>query len=370
MLQSHVLFGMERSDLERMCETAGVKTIHAQKIFAAIFRHGEKNVRRVPGLPRHFYHWLETHTQTLNVSILATQDAADGARKLLLAMPDGRGVETVIIPGKGRLTQCISTQAGCAAGCAFCLTATAGLIRNLSAAEMVAQILTATNHCGERARNLVLMGMGEPMHNYEEMARFVRIATDAKGMAFSPRRVTVSTAGHVPGIRRMIADCLPCNLALSLNATTDDVRSKIMPINRRWPIAEVLRWTGQFAQKFRKRVLIEYVMLANINDTAADARRLIRLLAGLPCTINLLPFNEFHGSPFIRPDDARISAFRHILAHAGKVAVVRESRGRDISAACGQLRIPSTDENLRLRSRTTHPLDNGALVNPWKSEED
>jgi len=333
----YILSGMERSDLERICEAAGVKTVHAQKIFAAIFRHGEKNIRRVSDLPRHFYHWLEMHAQTLDARILSTRNAADGARKLLLAMADGIEVETVIIPGKGRLTQCISTQAGCAAGCAFCLTAAAGLKRSLNAAEMAAQIMIAADYYGERARNLVLMGMGEPMHNYEEMARFVRIVTDAKGMAFSPRRVTVSTAGHVPGIRRMIADCLPCNLALSLNATTNGVRSKIMPINRRWPIAEVLHWTGQFAQKFRKRILIEYVMLADINDTDADAHRLIRLLADMPCTINLLPFNEFHGSSFARPDDARISTFRSILVHAGKVTVVRESRGRDISAACGQL---------------------------------
>jgi len=179
--------------------------------------------------------------------------------------------------------------------------------------------------------------MGEPMNNYEEVARFVRIVTDMKGMAFSPRRVTVSTAGHVPGIQRMITDRLPCNLALSLNAANDETRSRIMPINKRWPIAEVLYWAGEFAKTMHKRVLIEYVMLAGINDTDMDAKQLIQLLEGIPYTINLLPFNTYPGSLYQRPDPARISAFRRILAEAGKVAVVRKSRGRDISAACGQL---------------------------------
>ncbi len=336
--QPRILLGMERADLERMCETFGVKTVHARRVFAHVFRHGKHDIRCIPGLPRHFSSWLEEHTQPLDVSILAMQNAADGTRKLLLAMPDGREVETVIIPGKGRLTQCISTQIGCAAGCAFCLTATAGLVRNLSAAEMVAQVMACPDIYGRRARNLVLMGMGEPMHNYEEMARFIRIVTDPQGLAFSPRRVTASSAGHVPGIRRMARDRLPCNLALSLNATSDEVRNRIMPINRRWPIAEVLHWAGVFAREMRKRILIEYVMLAGINDSDADARRLTGLLENIPGTINLLPFNEFAASPFRRPDVGRVSAFRRILSEAGKVAVVRESRGRDISAACGQLR--------------------------------
>jgi len=156
-------------------------------------------------------------------------------------------------------------------------------------------------------------------------------------MAFSPRQVTVSTAGHVPGIRRMMEDRLPCNLALSLNATTDAVRSRIMPVNNRWPIEEVLYWVGEFAKTMHRRILVEYIMLAGINDSDMDAKRLVHRLADLPCTINLLPFNEFSGSPYQCPDDAHISSFRHILTEANKVTVVRKSRGRDISAACGQL---------------------------------
>jgi len=331
------LIGMARSDILELCKAAGVKSVHAENLLAHIFRHHTHDIRAIPGLPRALYEWLEQHTQSIDIRLITQQKAADGTRKMLLAMPDGNHVETVLIPGKERLTQCISTQIGCALNCSFCLTATAGFIRNLSAAEMVAQIMAAIEHSHERARNLVLMGMGEPMHNYEEVARFIRIVTDMKGMAFSPRRVTVSTAGHVPGIRRMIADRLPCNLALSLNATDDETRNRIMPVNKRWPIAEVLHWAGEFTRLMRKRILIEYVMLAGINDTDADAKTMLQLLANIPCTINLLPFNRYPGSSYQRPGPGRISAFRKILVEANKVVVVRESRGRDISAACGQL---------------------------------
>ena len=276
------LIGMERDDLGRFCRSAGAKPVHAERLMAHIFRRDVRNIHAIPDLPRLLYAHLEAYTHPVHIDLLAVQHATDGTHKLLLALAGKHEVETVLIPSRNRLTQCISTQVGCAVGCTFCLTATAGLIRNLSTAEMVAQIMAAKDYYGERARNLVLMGMGEPMHNYEEVARFVRIATDQKGMAFSPRRVTVSSSGHVPGIRRMIAERLPCNLALSLNATTDELRSSIMPINRRWPIAEVLHWAGEFTRTTRKRVMIEYVMLHGLNDTDADARRLACLLADIP----------------------------------------------------------------------------------------
>jgi len=348
------LIGMNLDELQALCVQAGVKPAHAETLRAHIFRRGNQDVRGIEQLPAHFYDFLELHSSRVQTELRALQRSEDGTCKMLLGMADGREVETVLIPGKGRLTQCISTQVGCAVGCTFCLTATGGLTRNLSTAEMVSQIFAAQQHTGERPRNLVLMGMGEPLHNFEAVSRFIRLATDPKGMAFSPRRVTVSTAGHVPGIERMIAEDLPCNLALSLNATTDDTRSRIMPINRRWPIAEVLNWTSRFAAGQSKRILIEYVMLAGINDSDADAHRLVELLADLPCTINLLPFNAFAASEFKRPGDARVQAFREILVRADRVVVVRESRGRDISAACGQLR---TEVRQTRRQPQTLPTD-------------
>lgn len=298
-----------------------------------------------PGRERHCrpaggaQEYLAGRSGRLRLGCIRRQQAADGTIKLLLGLPDGSMVESVLIPARGRLTQCISTQVGCAVGCRFCLTASAGLTRDLSAAEIVAQVMTGRQESDGNIRNLVLMGMGEPLHNYDEVAHFIRIATDPQGMAFSPNRVTLSTAGLVPGIRRMIDDDLPCNLAVSLNATTDAVRERIMPINRKYPIAALMHAVRAYiAARGNRRVLIEYVLLAGVNDTPADAERLCALLAGMECTVNLLPFNAHPGSAFNPPDASTVSAFRAVLVEAGMVAVVRESRGRDISAACGQLK--------------------------------
>ena len=336
------LSGMDRAQFLALCMQAGAKPLHAERLTAHIHRHGITDIAHIPELPAPLRTLLASFPAAVPVSGVAEQISADGTRKMLLRLPDGRDVETVYIPGKGRTTQCISTQVGCAIGCSFCLTATAGLTRNLSAAEMVAQVEAVRGATGRRARNLVLMGMGEPLHNYEQVAHFVRLATDPLGLAFSPNRVTVSTAGLVPGIRRMMEEELPCNLAVSLNATTDEIRDRIMPINRKYPLPELLAALRDYVRiRGGKRVLVEYVMLAGINDAAADARRLIELMQGLDCTINLLPFNAFAGSPYARPEDHIVDAFRGLLSEAGFVAVVRESRGRDISAACGQLKTES-----------------------------
>ena len=289
--------------------------------------------------------YLSKHVTRLEIVCTARQQATDGTQKLLLQMPDGIEVETVLIPGKGRVTQCISTQAGCAIGCTFCLTASTGLIRNLSAAEMVAQVMEGQQSCNRNVRNLVLMGMGEPLHNYDQVAHFIRIATDPKGMAFSPNRVTLSTSGLIPGIRRMMDENLPCNLAISLNATTDAIRNQLIPINRKYPIHDLLAAVREYITlRGNKRVLIEYVLLAGINDSEQDAYRLCDLLQGMDCTVNLLPFNPYPGSLYKCPSDADVSAFRAILVEASMVAVVRQSRGQDISAACGQLKTEMHDQ--------------------------
>lgn len=331
--------GMDYAQLLALCETAGVSRAHADHLRAAVFRHYQTDYSAVPELPKRLQSYLTAHTFLLEPTCTAMRQAEDGTRKLLLGMSDNKEVETVLIPAAGRLTQCISTQVGCAVGCTFCLTATAGLTRNLSAAEMVAEVMAGQRISGKQVRNLVLMGMGEPLHNYDEVARFLRIATDPKGMAFSPNRVTLSTSGLVPAMQQMIRDNLPCNLAVSLNATTDAVRDAIMPINRKYPIAMLLETVRDYiAARGNKRVLIEYVMLAGVNDTPEDAERLCQLMAGTGCTVNLLPFNNYKGLPFQRPDDQTVSTFRAVLVKAGIVAVVRESRGRDIAAACGQLK--------------------------------
>lgn len=342
------IIGMDHADLVCLCRTAGVKPVHADRLNASVFRYGITDPAAIPELPQKLYDYLDHHITPLNTTCIADQLAVDGTRKMLLAMLSGHEVETVLIPGPNRLTQCVSTQVGCAVGCKFCLTATAGLTRNLSAAEMVAEVMAARKASTQEIRNIVLMGMGEPLHNYEAVAKFIRIATDPLGMAFSPRRVTLSTSGLVPGIYRMIEDQLPCNLAVSLNATTDAVRNQIIPINSKYPIAELMQAVRDYIKaKDKKRVLIEYVMLKGMNDSMDDAHRLVMLLDGLGCTVNLLPFNPFPGNPFERPDDKTVTDFRSVLVKADMVAVVRESRGDEISAACGQLKTKVAERRKR-----------------------
>lgn len=331
--------GMTYAEIVALCKSAGAKPVHAERIVATIFRRYSSDLGAIASLPASLRSYLAKHTYLFEPECSALQQAEDGTRKLLLKMSDGKEVESVLIQGSGRLTQCISTQAGCAIGCAFCLTATGGLSRNLATAEMVAQVMAGQKISNRNVRNLVLMGMGEPLHNYDAVAKFVRIAADPKGMAFSPNRITLSTSGLVPAIYRMVEDNLPCNLAISLNATTDEIRNNIIPINRKYSIRQLLKATQDYiAARGNKRVLIEYVLLAGINDTVEDAERLVVLLADMKCTVNLLPFNGWAGAEFSRPSDESVSHFRNILVKAGMVAVVRESRGRDISAACGQLK--------------------------------
>jgi len=334
------LAGKTREDLQELCRQTMNKPVHARQLFSYIHRHRISDLAFIPDLPKSLHTHLQKHQNTMTATLLDKQRSQDGTQKLLLRIMDGDLIETVLIPASGRLTLCISTQVGCALGCHFCLTSINGLKRNVRAVEMIAQIHMAQNQTRDEIRNLVLMGMGEPLHNFDAVSRFVRIVTDPLGMAFSPGRVTVSTAGLVPGIYRMIEEKLPCNLAISLHATTDEIRDKIMPVNRRYPIKTLMRASRDFSKKTGKRLLIEYAMLAGINDSNEDAQRLAILLQGLPCTVNLLPLNESKNIPYLQPDEERISTFRSILSDAGFVVVVRESRGEDILAACGQLREP------------------------------
>ncbi|MDQ6952856.1 MAG: 23S rRNA (adenine(2503)-C(2))-methyltransferase RlmN [Mariprofundaceae bacterium] len=343
MTSKPYITGMNHSALVSLCHAAGVKPIHADTLNAYIFRRGITDWYAMPELPQALRDYLDVSVDVLTPDVVANQQAEDGTRKMLMRMPDGKDIESVLIPTAGRLTQCVSTQVGCAIGCEFCLTATAGLTRNLSTAEIMSQVFTARHIMGEPVRNVVLMGMGEPLHNYDAVADFVRLITDPQGMALSPRRVTLSTAGLVPAIYRLIEDQLPCSLAVSLNATTDAMRSSIMPINQKYPLADLLEVMRCYVQQHgRKRILIEYVLLGGVNDSLDDAKRLVNLLDGLATTVNLLPFNAFEGSKFQRPERSHVEAFRAELSKAGFVAVVRESRGRDISAACGQLKTEVT----------------------------
>jgi 23S rRNA (adenine2503-C2)-methyltransferase len=264
----------------------------------------------------------------------------DGSQKLVLRYGDGARVQAVLMPDADRLTLCVSTQVGCGFGCAFCYTGTMGLERNLSAGEIVAQVMVAREGlaAGLRITHIVYMGMGEPLANYTATVKSLRLLTDPQAFAFSPRRITVSTVGLVSGIERLARENLRVNLAVSLHATSNEIRDRIMPVNRGFAIEELLAACRRFPLPFRQRMTFEYVLLEGVNDSVEDARRLAKLLKGIRGKINLIPFNDWEGSSFARPPLARILDFQTVLLEHGIRATVRWSKGEDIGAACGQLR--------------------------------
>jgi 23S rRNA (adenine2503-C2)-methyltransferase len=262
----------------------------------------------------------------------------DDTRKLLFVLDARASIESVLIPDPPRLTLCISSQAGCAMGCEFCATARLGLVRHLSAAEIVGQILAAQEYLalGERISNVVFMGMGEPLANYDAVVESIEILCADWGLGLSGRRVTVSTVGLVPQMQQLVRDT-PASLAVSLTATTDAQRDQLMPVNRRFPLAALLGACRALPIPQRRRITFEYVLLAGVNDSAADAKRLSGLLHGIRSKVNLIPFNAFPGAAFDCPSAETVRRFREELLARGVHATVRQHRGRDVQAACGQL---------------------------------
>ena len=264
--------------------------------------------------------------------------SADGTRKLLFRLDEGYAIESVLIPDPPRLTLCISSQAGCGMGCSFCATARLGLQRHLEPHEIVGQVMAAESvlEAGESITNIVLMGMGEPLHNYDNVVAALEILSAPWGLAISARRITVSTVGLLPQMARLVRET-NVNLAVSLSATTDEQRARLMPVNRKYPLERLMALCRSLPIAQRRRITFEYVMLAGVNDSAGDADRLVKLLHGIRAKVNLIPFNPFPGAAVTRSGDAVIEAFRQRLLAAGVLATVRRSRGQDIDAACGQL---------------------------------
>jgi 23S rRNA (adenine2503-C2)-methyltransferase len=291
-------------------------------------------------LPRDFRAALAAEASVELPEIERRTPSQDGSQKLVLRYGDGARVQAVLMPDADRLTLCVSTQVGCGFGCAFCYTGTMGLERNLSAGEIVAQVMVAREGlaAGLRITHIVYMGMGEPLANYTATVKSLRLLTDPQAFAFSPRRITVSTVGLVSGIERLARENLRVNLAVSLHATSNEIRDRIMPVNRGFAIEELLAACRRFPLPFRQRMTFEYVLLEGVNDSVEDARRLVKLLKGIRGKINLIPFNDWEGSSFARPPLARILDFQTVLLEHGIRATVRWSKGEDIGAACGQLR--------------------------------
>jgi 23S rRNA (adenine2503-C2)-methyltransferase len=328
------------ADLETLAESLGAPRYRGRQIAGWLYRRGATDLEAMTDLPRGLRQALADRAFIGLPEAERRTPSRDGSEKLVFRLSDGARVQSVLMPDGERLTLCLSTQVGCGFGCAFCYTGTMGLERNLTAGEIAGQVLGAARTLapGQRLTHVVYMGMGEPLANYAATVRSLRLLTDPRGLGLSPRRITVSTVGLVPAIERLARESLRVNLAISLHAATDEVRDRLMPVNRRFPVAELLAACRRFPLPVRQRITFEYVLLDGVNDAAADARRLARLLAGLRAKVNLIPFNDWEGSGFARPPLSRILAFQGLLLEQGLTATIRWSKGEDIGAACGQLR--------------------------------
>jgi len=332
-------------ELETALAQLGHPRFHARQIFHWIYKRGITDFAQMSDLPRDLR--LSTMFAATTPAVERVERSSDGTTKFLLRLADGKHIESVYIPDTPAQTFCISTQVGCAMRCAFCLTGKMGIDRNLTAGEIAGQVRVLASELGmlDHRFNIVLMGMGEPLHNYDSTMKALRMLADEHGFAMSPRRMTLSTVGVLPALERLATEPLMPNLAISLHATTEEQRDLLVPINRKYGLEELLDDCRQFPLKRRERITFEYVMLQDVNDSAEDARRLVRLLHGIRGKVNLLPLNEAPGIPFSRPSDERVDRFARILSEHGITVSVRKSRGRDIRAACGQLITDSNNAN-------------------------
>ena len=339
------ILDLSRAELEAWCVEHGVPSYRAAQIATWLYRQGVGDFAAMRNLPAAVRETLAAEFRVGLPAVAQVSRSTDGTRKLLLRLADGATIESVLIPDGERLTLCVSTQVGCAMGCGFCATATLGLGRHLRRGEIVGQLLVAralvtselATHDGpERITNMVFMGMGEPLHNYAATVGAIETLTASWGVEFSHRRITVSTVGLLPEMQRLLADT-QVNLAVSLTAIDQDVRRTIMPVSKKYPVTDLLATCRALPLPRRKRITFEYVMLAGVNDAPAQARALAHALVGIRCKVNLIPFNPFPGAAFGRSDDVAVARFQDVLRNAGVHATIRESRGPDIAAACGQL---------------------------------
>jgi 23S rRNA (adenine2503-C2)-methyltransferase len=366
------LVGLSREELAEMMARIGVtekqRKMRARQLWHWIYNKGFTSFDLMTDISKDLRVKLEEMFHVGRPEIVTEQKSSDGTMKWLLRLaPDERGarqeIETVYIPEEDRGTLCISSQVGCTLTCSFCHTGTQALVRNLTAGEIVGQIMLARDRIkdwpddlatnpkpplsGRYITNVVLMGMGEPLYNFDNVKQAMHIASDGEGMSLSKRRITLSTSGVVPEIVRAGAE-IGTSLAISLHGTTDDIRNKLVPLNKKYPIAELMNACASYpGASNARRITFEYVMLKGINDTKEDARRLVRLLAGVPAKVNLIPFNPWPGSPYECSEWDVIEVFAEILNNAGYASPVRTPRGRDIMAACGQLK----SESVKVRAK-------------------
>lgn len=360
------LVGLSRDALRDVLIAAGIPEkqgkMRTKQVWQWIYEKGVRGFSDMTNLSKDIRAMLAEKFVVAVPEVVTKQVSNDGTRKYLVRIEGGHEVEIVYIPEEGRGTVCISSQVGCTLTCPFCHTGTQRLVRNLTAAEIIGQLMVVRDDLGEwptlgvsnppEARlvsNIVLMGMGEPLYNFEAVRDAMKIAMDPEGISLSRRRITLSTSGVVPEIART-ADEIGCMLAVSFHATTDEVRDKLVPINKKWNLEALLTALREYPKASNsERITFEYVMLKGVNDSDEDAKRLVELIKGIPAKINLIPFNEWPGSPYERSSNNRIRAFSDIVYNAGYSSPVRKPRGEDIMAACGQLK--SASERVRKNKR-------------------
>ena len=350
-MQKKELIGVSAQEMEAVVASLGEPRFRAGQLFHALYHERQLDLQRITTLPLRLRKRLEMDFQATLPAIEKKFTSTDGTSRYLLRLADGIEIETVLMPEPDRDTICISTQAGCAVDCKFCLTGVLGFQRNLGAGEIVGQVLLLIRENRLRAKkrdeeqaetrrlNLVFMGMGEPLLNYENTLEAVRLLSDPEGMGLSLAHMTLSTSGVVPGIKKLGAELVRPKLAVSLSATTDEQRSRIMPINRKWPIAELLKACKEFPLGNRERLTFEYVLLDGLNDTLEDAARLARLIRPLHAKVNLIGLNPGSELPFSTPPQERVLSFQKVLIDQDVAAFIRKPRGQDIFAACGQLKL-------------------------------
>jgi 23S rRNA (adenine2503-C2)-methyltransferase len=355
------IIGLTRDQLREALLAAGSAEKQVKmrlgQIWQWVYHFGIRDFSAMTNLSKDYRTFLADHFSIDLPEVVIRQISADGTRKYLVRIQGGHEVETVYIPEENRGTLCISSQVGCTLTCSFCHTGTQRLVRNLTAGEIVGQLMLARDDLGEwpvpgapkdetrLVSNLVLMGMGEPLYNFDNVRDAMKVVMDNEGLTLSRRRITLSTSGVVPEIART-AEEIGCLLAVSFHATTDEVRDTLVPINKKWNIQTLLAALRDYPRLSNsERITFEYVMLKDVNDSDADARRLVKLIQGIPAKINLIPFNEWPGAPYQRSDWERIEAFADIIYKAGYASPIRTPRGEDIMAACGQLK--SASEKLR-----------------------
>jgi len=350
------IVGLTRDQLAAALAEAGTPEkqirMRVNQVWQWVYNWGVRDFAAMTNLSKEFRALLDQRFEIALPEMVSRSESLDGTRKYLVRIAGGHEVEVVYIPESDRGTLCISSQVGCTLTCSFCHTGTQKLVRNLTPGEIVGQIMLARDDLGEWPEkgqgtgdngprllsNIVLMGMGEPLYNFENVRDAMKIAMDGEGIALSRRRITLSTSGVVPEIART-AEEIGCQLAVSFHATTDEVRDKLVPINKRWNIETLLQALAAYPKASNsERITFEYVMLKDVNDSDADARRLVKLIKGIPAKINLIPFNEWPGAPYERSDWSRIEAFADIVYKAGYASPIRTPRGEDIMAACGQLK--------------------------------